>query len=221
MNKSRLLGAICAAIFGLITLSSHAAFVSRLGGQAYYNDILKITLLTDTNYAATDTLSVPGINPTTGLMTWDTANLWIAALNADGGTGYLGINNWRLPSVDVNGDDSVVTCNGSNATACQDNEMGYLVWEEGISNFTPSPFTNIDSPFVYWSNTTFAANTAQAWWYNFNNAGASPILKNDGFSPAFAWAVVDGDVSAVPVPAAVWLFGSGLIGLLGLARRNR
>ncbi|MCP4042838.1 MAG: VPLPA-CTERM sorting domain-containing protein, partial [Gammaproteobacteria bacterium] len=30
-----------------------------------------------------------------------------------------------------------------------------------------------------------------------------------------------GDVSAVPVPAAVWLFGSGLIGLLGVARRKR
>lgn len=27
--------------------------------------------------------------------------------------------------------------------------------------------------------------------------------------------------SAVPVPAAVWLFGSGLVGLLGLARRKR
>jgi hypothetical protein len=29
------------------------------------------------------------------------------------------------------------------------------------------------------------------------------------------------DISAVPVPAAVWLFGSGLIGLVGLARRKR
>jgi len=28
------------------------------------------------------------------------------------------------------------------------------------------------------------------------------------------------DVSAVPVPAAVWLFGSGLIGLVGVARRT-
>jgi len=28
-------------------------------------------------------------------------------------------------------------------------------------------------------------------------------------------------VSAVPVPAAVWLFGSGLLGLVGVARRRR
>jgi len=30
-----------------------------------------------------------------------------------------------------------------------------------------------------------------------------------------------GTVSAVPVPAAVWLFGSGLIGLAGVARRRK
>lgn len=29
------------------------------------------------------------------------------------------------------------------------------------------------------------------------------------------------DVSTVPVPAAVWLFGSGLIGLIGIARRKK
>jgi len=29
------------------------------------------------------------------------------------------------------------------------------------------------------------------------------------------------DVSAVPVPAAAWLFGSGLIGLVGMARRKK
>ena len=32
--------------------------------------------------------------------------------------------------------------------------------------------------------------------------------------------VTIGNVSAVPAPAAVWLFGSGLIGLIGLARRK-
>jgi len=28
-------------------------------------------------------------------------------------------------------------------------------------------------------------------------------------------------VSSVPVPAAVWLFGSGLLGLIGVARRKQ
>jgi len=37
-----------------------------------------------------------------------------------------------------------------------------------------------------------------------------------GFHPAFT-----GDLTKVPVPAAVWLFGSGLVGLVGVARRRR
>ncbi|MEZ5541282.1 MAG: VPLPA-CTERM sorting domain-containing protein [Pseudomonadota bacterium] len=32
---------------------------------------------------------------------------------------------------------------------------------------------------------------------------------------------VDSQVAAVPVPAAMWLFGSGLIGLAGIARRKQ
>ena len=32
---------------------------------------------------------------------------------------------------------------------------------------------------------------------------------------------VSGGTSVIPVPAAVWLFGSGLIGLVGVARRRR
>ncbi|RRQ21596.1 VPLPA-CTERM sorting domain-containing protein [Thiohalobacter thiocyanaticus] len=31
----------------------------------------------------------------------------------------------------------------------------------------------------------------------------------------------EASLSAVPVPAAVWLFGSGLAGLVGIARRRR
>ena len=33
--------------------------------------------------------------------------------------------------------------------------------------------------------------------------------------------LLPGTVSSVPVPAAVWLFGSGLLGLLGIARRKK
>ncbi|HHJ16538.1 MAG TPA: VPLPA-CTERM sorting domain-containing protein, partial [Gammaproteobacteria bacterium] len=32
---------------------------------------------------------------------------------------------------------------------------------------------------------------------------------------------LEGTVGAVPVPAAAWLFGSGVVGLAGVARRRR
>jgi hypothetical protein len=37
----------------------------------------------------------------------------------------------------------------------------------------------------------------------------------------FVWLVRDGDVSAVPVPAAAWLFGSALVGLATTRRRRK
>ena len=40
-----------------------------------------------------------------------------------------------------------------------------------------------------------------------------------GFSPFFS---INTDYSApIPIPAAAWLFGSGLLGLVGVARRRR
>ena len=42
-----------------------------------------------------------------------------------------------------------------------------------------------------------------------------------GQAPAFNGVVTSASVSAIPVPAAAWLFGSGLVGLAGVARRNK
>ncbi len=43
---------------------------------------------------------------------------------------------------------------------------------------------------------------------------------NAGSMGGFAVSLDISPVSAVPVPAAVWLFGSGLVGLVGMARRK-
>ena len=47
-------------------------------------------------------------------------------------------------------------------------------------------------------------------------------LHIDGFADTYAvpFSLVI-QTSAVPIPAAVWLFGSGLIGLIGVARRKK
>jgi hypothetical protein len=44
------------------------------------------------------------------------------------------------------------------------------------------------------------------------NKTTSLGLAFDNFSPSTA---------AVPIPAAAWLFGSGLLGLAGMARRKK
>lgn len=59
--------------------------------------------------------------------------------------------------------------------------------------------------------------------YVTNNVGMIATYDTGGannFSGGRVWADWD-KVSTVPVPAGVWLFGSGLLGLVGVARRNK
>jgi len=55
--------------------------------------------------------------------------------------------------------------------------------------------------------------------YYFNNiVGTEFLIWADGDTDSFR--IDEMIVSAVPVPAAVWLFGSGLFGLIGVARKK-
>ena len=49
--------------------------------------------------------------------------------------------------------------------------------------------------------------------------------QNGGINPAYALPLyalsAPAEVSAVPIPPALWLFGSGLLGLVGMARRKK
>ena len=216
MKKSRLLGAVCAVLFTLITVSAHASLVGRLpltpGGtdfQAAYDTVLDITWLTDADLSG-------GFN-------WDNQVGWARGLDT---ANYLGVDGWRLASMDVNGDTAVVDCNGATELACRDNELGYMfyqnmdgdLFDDKRGNQTVDGVLLTDVQSRYWSGTEFAPNPADAWVFDFRFGDQGGLGKDFSF---YGWAVRAGDVSAVPVPAAVWLFGSGLIGLLGLARRKK
>lgn len=56
-------------------------------------------------------------------------------------------------------------------------------------------------------------------YYPCNGIGPATPSECGGFTASVTNA--DFDNMAVPVPAAVWLFGSGLLGLVGIARRRR
>ena len=222
----RIAGAFCAGVFslGLIT-SAEAALVSRLGGAAVYDTDFNITWLADANLAASNTFGVSGIFAS-GIMNWGTAQSWIGAMNT---TNYLGYNDWRLPTT-LQPDATCDSQSGSVSYGlnCTGSELGHLFYNElgGVAgadiqttnNSSLGLFSNVHSD-AYWSGTEYALDpTGRVWIFGFRYGGQDTYYKSDSW---YALAVRSGDVAAVPVPAAVWLLGSGLLGLLGIAKRRK
>lgn len=218
MAFKSIMAATCTCLT-IISFNSNAALIERLGGLAYYDDVADLTWLADANAAGTT-------------MTWDVANAWVAGLNVDGVTG------WRLPEViDVGNDGETFGGNqyqgvdaGYNITTHSElsnmyyNVLGNIadfdiagtVQDGGLAN--RDPFSNLKWGY-YWSGTAYAPQTVNNAWYFHTNSGRQSYAPK--INTFYAWAVQSGDVSTVPVPAAVWLFGSGLLGLIAVAKRKK
>ncbi|MDH5190707.1 MAG: VPLPA-CTERM sorting domain-containing protein [Gammaproteobacteria bacterium] len=213
---------LCACLLFSFAHISNAALISRLGGLAYYDTDANLTWLADANYAQTSGYDVDG------LLSWSESNTWVAGLNINGVTG------WRLPDTvqpDLSCSSQAVASWGYN---CTGSEMGNLFHNVlgGITNISIATthnanydlFSNVQTGHIqsgyYWSATEYQLNTDNAFIFSFSETYQGTFAKTEGF---FAWAVQTGDVGAsiVPIPAAVWLFASGLIGLVGFARRNK
>lgn len=194
-----------------IPFTTNSALLERLGGLAYYDDEADITWLSDANYSKTTNYS------SDGLMAWAEANTWAETLNV------AGVSGWRLP-ITLEGDTSCHDSAGdvTYGFRCNGSEMGNLFYNTiGTRAFSrnESPFDNVDTTLQipYWSATEYTVNPEWAW--SFNMGGWQGIQKKT-IPEFYAWAVHDGDVSAVPLPASLWLFSAGLIGIIGLTRRN-
>lgn len=99
-------------------------------------------------------------------------------------------------------------------------DVNGCIYFSGCAIVTPYTFMDYDGDTVYERVRGFSVGVNE-------NLGVFSIA----YQPDITTAVRDIDfdhisyavweVSAVPVPAAVWLFGSGLIGLAGFARRKK
>lgn len=210
--------ALCAA---LISSGANAALESRLGGQAVYDTDLNITWLADANLAQS------AVYTPDGLMTWSQAQSGIDILNSND---FFGYHDWRLPTtLQPDATCSIQFPGISFGLNCTGSEMGHLFYNElgGVAhqsiatthNENYSLFRNFqsDAYYGYWSGTENAENTSEAWTYSFGVGGQVYFDKTYGHH---ALVVRTGDVAAVPVPAAAWLLGSGLLGLISVARRK-
>jgi hypothetical protein len=218
MKKTRLLSALCAAVFSLcVVVPAEAIMISRLGGAAAYDTTLDITWTTNASLSGKDN--------------WYDQVAWASGLE------YLGFNDWRLASVSVAAGlptgttRSAVDCSTATELACRDNELGYMFYHnlDGMlgDNLTGTQMvgdvtlTGIQS--IYWSGTEIVPGPGSAYNYlfGFENQSYSGIQDvSDMNDNDFGWAVRDGDIAAVPEPPMVFLLATGLLGLIWASRKR-
>jgi hypothetical protein len=227
-------------LLSFLPFITEAALLDR-GNGMLYDDVLNITWLQDANYAKTSGYD------TDGKMDWHTAAAWADSLVYGGYSDWRLASNTPVNGSNFNYalkyDGS--SDRGYNITSPY-SELAYMyhvnldlksafstgaisqedfgIFGNGTTNGTNMiSFGQNDVDLVknlqayyYWSGTEMP-NSVNAW--AFNNANGDQIYfgKNN---QRYAWAVRSGDVSSVPIPGAIWLFGAGLLGLLGLKRRG-
>ena len=222
--KSKIIGALC--VFTLsagVVGNAQARLEARAGGMVYDTD-LDITWLADANYAKTSGYDADG------LMNWADSNAWAEQLN------FGGFDDWRLPfnalvdpTCDNNRDVGGVSIDFG--FGCSGSEYGHLFYDElgGTAGNTILDSTDADLDLFINIQGDQSIGTNEYWASEI--VGLSYVNNHfhfrdgyqryyDTFTEMSAWAVRDGDVAVVPVPAAVWLLGSGLLGLVGVARRK-
>ena len=194
MRKARLLGAVCACLFSIGPLAAHAAIT--------FTYVLNTSDFTGghSNLTDSDTLTISFLDGT-DLNNISSSNIF--SYSYDLAAGITGTNYYD---------------------GGWDGELGDIgsafAWDGSILSLT---FDTLGGDYI--TNTDNLGNpsqllTGEAWHIHsyFNNNNNSFMY---GFITNGTTLTLTAQVATVPVPAAVWLFGSGLLGLIGISRRKK
>jgi hypothetical protein len=155
-----------------------------------YDPLLKVTWAADANLAARMTFGVRGINRD-GSMTYRTALIWVAAMNAyDHKRGYLGRHDWMLPAT-IPSDPKCGSHNKGKGFGygCVGSAMGSLYYktlalkepDSAVPYFNEpaGPFSNFQ-PYLYWTKTPAATKSQGFSSFSFNTGwkGSNVALHN-------------------------------------------
>lgn len=230
-------------LMSLTTLTAEAALTSYIGADGaglVYSSVSNVTWTQDANLFKTlydtnnnlvnlITVVTPSYNDpgwgfqelgdggtyddfdiATGRLSWWGAKAFVSYLNS---INYGGSAQWRLPNVIVGSNLQ----GGYNQTG---SELGQLFYNEldGTAHRNipiTSSFNNVQV-FDYWFGTESDYESLPRYSWSFGTASGSLLNSGSKNFQAYAWAVSPGQVAAVPIPAAVWLFCTVLVGWLGL-----
>ncbi len=232
------------ALLGLSLLAGpgQAALIDNLDGTIS-DDVTGLMWLQDANLAASESFGISGIR-TSGAMNWDTAGAWVSAMNAhDGGNGYLGYNDWRLPTTnpidgvaydytDSSAGDtdagSNISAPGTQYAAATGSDLAYMFYNnlDGAPAFNPDGSRNLASDTYGLVNGAgpFSNLEADLYWSATEYAPDTRLAWNfnqrDGAqsyygkgNAFFVWAVRADAGGTVPLPGTVLLTGLGLLAL--------
>lgn len=220
-----------------VATSAGAPLVPAADGQSIHDPNLHVTWLADGNLAGKETFGVSNINKD-GSMDYATAVKWVAAMNAsDGGRGYLGHNNWQLPTAPAT--DTTCAHTGRHGESfgfhCSGSALGSLYYISlGLhepNTAVPMPANKVGpfkdfQPYLYWSESP-AADPKQGFVsFSFNTGfqGANvapnylyvlPIIKGKlpGTPPDSGQGLQvnpDGQTAYDPVAQVTWLADANL-----------
>jgi len=165
------------------------------------------------------TYGVIGISSFEGLITGTTQTATGSHLGVPDGSEFPTIDNphdWygntgMLSSVS---DTNVLTATGNTATI---NFSGIRWSWAGTDNIVINDPTAGDSGIA---NITCSLNCDDGDTYILDYIGHIETGSPSGLGGEEVRIHLEGTISAVPVPAAAWLFGTGLLGLFGVAKRR-
>lgn len=147
--------------------------------------------------------------------TWDGREWWHDNSEVvDGTIKYL--NDFGvLETTIISGVVNILTVDGGSIPTNGLSESGFLF---GLSSECGSLLQTCGGTMAYHSMNGVPVVAYQQANYGWDATTEPYLISADYASPSIGSHLVR--ISSVPIPSAVWLFGSGLIGLIGLARRK-
>lgn len=215
MNKSRLLGALCASVFSFITTSSHATLIT-------FGFAGTVSSISDVTNALGGSVDVGTVfsgqynfeSTTVGTCSPICTSYFPAVTSA---TVTIGGNKF-----DRSGLNSTITvADGAMFTSSSGIVIQADIYQVVIPLFTEFAFsiTLVDS-----TNTAFNDMTLPLVPPDIAKFDPMPNqfeIYEQVPSGTIGIAGIITSIYSVPVPAAVWLFGSGLLGLVCVAKRKK